>query len=220
MDNTLIEEVTSSKSLKVLRTVNKKLPKKFHEHTHILYDIRTLFGDKEITYLEIGSYIGSSASLILRHEYPSNIICIDPLNLNKKDYNGSKGQPNTLKDVLEENNIYERVVNVYKKYSNDKKLLEKMKDVKIDILFVDGGNTYKDIINDWNNYNPLVNTGGFIIFNNYLDNNTPDIKLAVDHIVKSLPENIFKVIGSIPNIQSALPIIHEDNNMFIIYKHC
>jgi hypothetical protein len=49
----------------------------FHKHTHILYDIRTEFGDKPITYLEIGSYAGASISLIASHKYPTNCFTLD-----------------------------------------------------------------------------------------------------------------------------------------------
>ena len=78
--------------------VNNSISEKhFHEFTHILYDIRTLLGNKSnINYLEIGSYIGSSASLVLRHPFLTKVYCIDPLNLNKNHYNNSKKRNDEL----------------------------------------------------------------------------------------------------------------------------
>ena len=80
----LINLISHSNSIEILREINKNFPEsKFHEFTHILYDLITYLKKKEINYLEIGSYIGSSASLILQHKTKTNIYCIDPLNLNK-----------------------------------------------------------------------------------------------------------------------------------------
>jgi len=106
MQNNLISIIKTSNSLKILDDINSNLTKHFHTHTHILYDIRTLLGDDIINYLEIGSYIGSSASLIMRHPYKSNIYCVDPLNLNPSHYNGRMNQKDTLLYNLNINNIY------------------------------------------------------------------------------------------------------------------
>ena len=60
--NTLINEIETSDSLSILKQVNEKISeRKFHEFTHILYDLRTLLGNEKKNYLEIGSYVGSSS---------------------------------------------------------------------------------------------------------------------------------------------------------------
>lgn len=87
----------SGVSLKKLRDVNLKIKeRKFHEFTYILHDIRTLLGDEEKNYLEIGSYVGSSASLMLQHEFKTNILCVDPCVLHPSHFNGSLSQSDTL----------------------------------------------------------------------------------------------------------------------------
>jgi predicted O-methyltransferase YrrM len=87
----------SRESLNILRDVNSHIKlKKFHEWTHILYGIRTIMGSDIKTYMEIGSYVGSSASLILRNPFPTNVICIDPCNLPPSHYGGTKSQDETL----------------------------------------------------------------------------------------------------------------------------
>ena len=119
----------SQESLNILRDVNSRNKlKKFHEWTHILYGIRTLMGPEIKTYMEIGSYIGSSASLVLRNPFPSNIICIDPCNLHPSHYGGSLSQDEILLHNIKDNNIHNYGVKLYKKYSNDPILLKHFKD--------------------------------------------------------------------------------------------
>lgn len=223
MINKIIEEVSKSNSLEILRKINKIIPERnFHEYTHILYDLRTILGEKKIiNYLEIGSYVGSSSSLILHHNFKSNIYCIDPLNLNPKHYNGRFSQEDTLNKNLKNNNINNNKIVIYKNLSNDKNLLNKIKDLKIDILFIDGCHKYQSVINDFNNYKDKVNKGGFIVFDDYLDYQySPEVKKAVDYILENFKIDEYEIIGSIKNIQNALMlgITNNYSNEFILYK--
>jgi len=213
--------IKKSNSIDILRKVNNTFNnRKFHEFTHILYDIRTLLGEQQKTYLEIGSYVGSSASLILQHKFPTKIICIDPLVLPPKHFNGSKSQELTLKENINKNNINSYEVIIHKNYSNDKLLLEKLKNIKVDILFIDGDHRYISVIEDWNNYKDLVVSGGYIVFDDYLDKKySPQVKTAVDDIVSKIDKNKYEIIGSLPNYQNAYAKnIKEFSNEFIIKK--
>ena len=221
MVETIEKEVSNSKSLQKLREINKNIPERsFHEFTHILYDLRTIIGDKEINYLEIGSYVGSSSSLLLHHPFKTNIFCVDPLNLEMSHYNGTLNQEETLIKNLNNNNIYNNKIVIYKNLSDNKILLDKIKNLKIDILFIDGCHKYNSVINDFNNYNNKVNKGGFIVFDDYLDKtHSPDVKKAVDYIIKNYNMSSYKIIGSIKNIKNAKSIIHKKySNEFVLYK--
>ena len=221
MINKVIEEVSKSNSLNILRNINEKiLERKFHEHTYILYDLRTILGKENKNYLEIGSYIGSSSSLLLQHEYSTNIYCVDPLNLKPNHYNGVLNQEETLKKNLNNNNIHNNHIKIYKNFSNDKKLLTEIKDLKIDILFIDGCHKYQSVINDFNNYKDKVNKGGFIVFDDYLDYKySSEVKKAVDFIVNNYDLKEFEIIGSIKNIQNGKIYYKESKmNEFILYK--
>jgi len=217
----------NSNSLNVLETTNKSITGRiFHKHTYILYDIRTLLGTNLKTYLEIGSYIGSSASLMLNHPYETNIICVEPCVLDKSHYGGIIDQYHTLEKTLQINNKNNYSFSIEKNFSHDIKLLTKFKtyNLKIDILFIDGGHDYDDVIQDWNNYKDFVNPGGFIIFDDYCDKTySPEVKPAVDDIVKNLNTDSYEIIGSIDNIhnlnQGDLTYKYPNNiNEFIIYK--
>lgn len=190
----------SRESLNILRDVNSHIKlKKFHEWTHILYGIRTIMGSDIKTYMEIGSYVGSSASLILRNPFPTNVICIDPCNLPPSHYGGTKSQDETLLHNIKNNNIHNYNIKLCKKYSNDKILLKQFNDTntKVDILFIDGAHDYNGVINDWKNYNGFVNSGGYIIFDDYNDYEySPEVKPAVDEIVKHIDRTVYEIIGS------------------------
>jgi hypothetical protein len=219
----LIEIIKSSDSLNILREINSNIgERKFHEFTHILYDIRTYLGNKEKTYLEIGSYVGSSASLMLNHPFKTKVICIDPLCLDKKHYKGTKNQEQTLKDNLSKNNIHSYEIEIHKKLSTDKKLIDefKFKKLEIDILFIDGDHSREAVFWDWENYEPFIKQGGFIVFDDYLDFNwCPQVHGAVNDIVNKLDTTKYEIIGSIPNFKKAYSMeLKKNSNEFIIKK--
>ena len=218
----------SQESLDLLRDVNKNIKlKHFHEWTHILYGIRTMLGAEIKTYMEIGSYIGSSASLIAINPYPTNIICIDPCNLPPSHYGGTISQGETLFNNIKNNNIHNYNIKLCKNYSNDPILLKHFKDTntKVDILFIDGAHDYNGVINDWKNYNGFVNSGGYIVFDDYNDHKySPEVKPAVDEIMKHIDPNAYEIIGSPKNTLDDTSIGYNNtyglkySNEFIVYK--
>lgn len=217
----IIDLIKESNSLELLRKINNNLipKKKFHEHTHILYDIRTLLGSSPKNYVEIGSYIGSSASLLLNHKYETNIICIDPLNLNKSHYGGILNQYTTLKNNLDRNNINNYLYKIYSNFSSDISILNIFKDInlEIDILFIDGNHCFKNVLDDFNNYKDFVVSGGYIIFDDYLDKkHSPEVKKAVDFLIEKLDKK-YKIIGCVPNLRGANPLFKYSNE-FILQK--
>ena len=218
----------SRESLYLLRDINKNINlKHFHEWTHILYGIRTMLGSEIKTYMEIGSYVGSSASLVLRNPFPTNIICIDPCSLPPSHYGGVISQGETLFNNIKNNNIHNYNIKLCKKYSNDPMLLKHFKDTntKVDILFIDGAHDYNSVINDWRNYNGFVNSGGYIIFDDYNDYKySPEVKPAVDEIMKNIDRTVYEIIGSPKNTLDDTSVGYNNtyglkySNEFIVYK--
>ena len=129
-------------SLSILREINKRIKERnFHEQTHVLYDIANTMESDKLTYCEIGSYVGSSASLMLENKKINKVFCIDPLILSRTHFNGAKDQEQTLRDNLSE---YEQSrYSIFKNYSGDSTVLNffKKNNIKIDILFIDGDHT-------------------------------------------------------------------------------
>jgi cephalosporin hydroxylase len=91
----------------------------------------------------------------------------------------------------------------------------------VDILFIDGDHKYQAVVDDFSNYQNLVNNGGYIVFDDYLDKvHSPDVYFAVNDIINSLDNEKYEIIGSLsyellkktnrPQLQSS--------NEFIIKK--
>jgi predicted O-methyltransferase YrrM len=186
-----------------------------HHNYHILYDIRTLMGPEKKIYTEIGTYCGGSCCLMLQHKYDTEINCIDCFTIAKQEARFNQN--------LKKFNIHNKKVNVYKNYSTDTDLLEKLdtQNFKTDILFIDGGHDYHTVMSDFKNYNKYVNVNGYIVFDDYLDYKcSPEVKKAVDEIVSTLDPKCYEIIGCLPNVKRSFVFynIGPNLNEFIIKK--
>jgi cephalosporin hydroxylase len=186
--------------------------KTFHFHTHILYDIRTSLGNEEKTYLEIGSFAGGSMSLMSSHPYKT--LC----------YSVDLGYPISKEIVIKNVNKFKTNENFFEYFQGNSQDDEVIKSVKskinkVDILFIDGDHTKNGVFSDFNNYSNLVINGGYIAFDDYLDNQfSPEVKSSVDEIVSKLNLNEFKIIGSI-KYDFIKEFTHFDSNsIFLIQK--
>jgi len=203
----------TEESLNIVENLSKTV-QTFHHHYHILYDIANqYYGDKNITYVEIGAYAGGSASLMM-HRNNTKIISIDI---------GDPIDPQITIDNVKSNNKYE---NFYRyihgnsqKDSTINHLIELLDGDKIDILFIDGDHSYDGVVEDFNNYVGFVNDGGFIVFDDYNDHwFSPEVKIAVNDILTKLDLSKYVVIGSVENKYSARPIELSENNCFVLRK--
>ncbi|WP_163649443.1 glycosyltransferase [Modicisalibacter sp. 'Wilcox'] len=218
--------IRESNSLEILKKIQVHIPeRKFHDHIHILHDIRTLINKREANYVEIGSYVGHSASLMLSHDLKTKVYCIDPLSLPKNHYQGDLSQEQTLiKNLSKHAGEY----TIIKEESCDSKALAYLEEqgIAIDILFIDGDHTYSSVIRDFSTYEKLVADGGFIVFDDYWDkNHSPDVYFAVNDIVEKIKNNRlpYEIIGSLANYQSANPVYDHGErtgliNEFILRK--
>ena len=124
--------------------------------------------------------------------YPVKFIGIDPLDgyYIQNAIHGSKvdkySQTEVSKTVLERNlkkfttdGSYE----IWQGYSTDKSIVEKIKDKKISVLFIDGDHTYEGIKFDLLEYSKYVTDGGYIIIDNYNDMAWPEVKLFCDEFL-------------------------------------
>lgn len=184
----------------------------FHKHTHILYDIRTEFGDKPITYLEIGSYAGASISLISSHKYPTNCFTLDlgtPISpdivkRNVSNFKNEQSSFNYLQGNSQDINIINHVKNEIK---------------EIDILFIDGDHSRNGVFEDFNNYSSLVKNGGYIAFDDYLDHQySPEVHGAVNDIVLNLNPDEYDIIGALTYDLLKNFTNLENNNIFLLKK--
>lgn len=50
-------------------------------------------------------------------------------------------------------------------------------------MFIDGDHSYAGVVRDWANYGPMLEPGGFVLFDNYQDASWPEVAKAVDEII-------------------------------------
>lgn len=210
----LIEKSNSSKIVKNIS--NEMNGKTFHHHYHILYDIRTLLGNEKKIYTEIGTYCGGSLSLMLQHEYETEMHCIDPLH-------AIQNQQDIVEANVEKFNIHKYKVNIHSKFSTDFDFISYLKSInfKTDILFIDGDHSFNVVISDFNLFKEFVNPGGYIVFDDYFDYvYSPEVRGAVDSIVQNIDKSEYTIIGTMPNIQNAYDILNLTMlNEYILKKN-
>jgi cephalosporin hydroxylase len=95
----------------------------------------------------------------------------------------------------------------------------------IDLLFIDGDHTRKGVTSDFEMYFPLVNAGGYIVFDDYLpfryNNKDRQCPRAINDLVKKY-ENNLQVIGLIDDLVECNKIRNrkQDKNIsFIVIKN-
>ena len=81
-------------------------------------------------------------------------------------------------------------IKLYKGYTNN--TLHKVKNVKADFIFIDGGHTVKTIKSDWKNSIKFTKKNTVIIFDDYyVDDKKLIKKFGCNLIIKSIPKKIF-----------------------------
>jgi len=195
----IINEIKLSDSDKLVKYISDNMyGKTFHHHYHILYDLRTLLGNTKKIYTEIGTYCGASACLLLQHDFPTEINCIDPLHV-------LHNQEQILNQNILKFNKHKYDTHIHKKFSTDNTLLNYLNSInfKTDILFIDGDHSKAGVIFDFENYKNFVNPGGYIIFDDYEDfQYSPEVRIAVDEIVLNNDNTTFKIIGTFKKIKN------------------
>ena len=172
-----------------------------HNNHHITLYIKDYIMKEDCkTYLEIGSHYGHSLSNILHSQYPSKYMAVDIF----KPW--ADGKIADMKGCVEKNaamfNSNNHEVNVYQGSSHDQSTLSAVKDYfpeGIDMLFIDGDHSYKGIATDFDLYFPLVNPGGYIIFDDYLPLANREAPKAIDDI-RNKYKNEINDIGLIDDV--------------------
>lgn len=78
----------------------------------------------------------------------------------------------------------------------------------IDFLFIDGGHTYSEVVDDWRMYSPMVRKGGIIAFHDVIPHPNPIVQ--ADQFWKDLKES--KIYNK---TEEFFENIHENINMGI-----
>ena len=128
----------------------------------LIKHINTHSSTKEMTMVEIGSYIGEST--IIFAKYFKKVIAIDPF---INDYDPNDICVKWYADF--EDSVYNKFLETVQGYDNIKFIRKTSDDAfldltqeKIDFVYIDGMHTYDQCLKDITNYRQIVKEGGFV----------------------------------------------------------
>lgn len=131
--------------------VNQKIQQRKHEWLNFIYMLNEKAPIQDA--LEIGCYDGGSTVGISR--FCKNLTTIDA---NMMRFNRSVIDEKCNYEYIGDNSFSASVKEqIYKKYK------------KLDLLFLDGDHTYEGVKKDYENFSPLVKSGGIIAFHDIVD---------------------------------------------------
>ena len=213
LENNNFFTITENSIKKVNYIIDNMENKSFHNHYHILYDICESLDHNNISYLEIGTFAGGSASLVSTNSKVKNVYSIDlgsPINKEIPIRNVNKFKNKQCSyEYFQGSSFDENLISLVKKTVKS-----------VDILFIDGDHSYEGVLNDFKNFSDLVKPGGYIVFDDYMDNiYSPKVKGAVDYIVLELLNNEYEIIGSLVYPELSLTNIDKpSSNEFVLKK--
>ncbi len=162
---------------------------RFHEHYFILHYLIDQL-DRDVRYLEVGLWDGASFCYVAQHPKVKEVYGIDI----------------KVRELLYKNlDKYQINAGIFQTNSNDKSILELIKG-KFDLIFIDGSHNYFDVIKDYTVYKELVEVGGYLVFDDYMDKFSPDVKKAVDYMRNIDNFKGFEIIGS---LEQHIPIYYD-----------
>lgn len=169
------------------------------------YDVALRFpSNRQYAHVEIGVLFGGSVLaklfVLRRLNVKQSIIAIDPF----EAYYQEEKDLLTGVEVTEQNfieNIQKfgfdnELVRIVRKYSTDEEPKRVLSKYKIISLMIDGDHTYEGIRSDWEGYSDLVESGGYVIFDDYEDPAWPDVTRFVNELIGSEPQG-WKILGKL-----------------------
>jgi len=152
--------------------------------------------------LEIGALYGINLAIlynqcVTRFE-STKVICLDP-------FDGYYGKPvdavlNTpinpqaFHRNMRLGNVPPDAYRLIRHYSTDAAAIEAVRQERVTLLIIDGDHSYDGVKFDYENYFPFLESGGYVIFDDYDAKEWPDVKRFVDHVVKN--DSSCEFIGS------------------------
>ncbi len=203
-----------SKSLNIVREIKSSGVHTFHEHHHILFDLAEFFGNSKINYVEIGCFEGASACLMM-HRPNTNIFSIDL---------GVPRDPKIAKENVSKFNKYGNKYTYIKGRSVDPEVLKililLLDGAGIDLLFIDGGHKYNEVIMDFLIYSGLVNKNGYIVFDDMISPTCPDVPKGINFLKVHGAFKSYMLLEDNKNIVGAdfKGEIFKVSNEFVIQK--
>ena len=191
--------------------------KRIHHNYHhiVLYVKDYIMKERCKNYFEIGTHFGHSLCSILQSKYRSKIVSCDRFCVGDGIAPDCRVEDveQLANDNMKKFNIHGYDCKIFRGNSHSNEMHLKVKDEfldGIDLLFIDGDHSYNGVTLDFEKYFGLVNSGGYIIFDDYLPlmigDKHRECPIAVNHLVDKYRDQL-EVTGLV-----------NDNIDFIVVK--
>lgn len=153
--------------------------------------------------MEIGALYGVSLAILYNHAITrfsdTKVACLDPFD----GYYGHAldavlNQPvNDLTFIRNMTlaNIPKADYSIIKHYSTAPEALEAARSLPFNLLIIDGDHSFDGVKYDFDNYFPLLQPGGYVIFDDYNAKEWPGVQHFIDEELRKAPD--FEYLGFI-----------------------
>lgn len=134
------------------------------------------------SYLEIGVHNGASMSYVVSQDKkPINCYGIDLFSKAGLHYTKDNLSLDQTLSNITKNNLSHSTINLIEGNSRDNNIINCVKDLELDLLFIDGNHSLKGVKSDFDNYAKLVKPNGIIVFDDY-NQKWPGVVNFVDNL--------------------------------------
>ena len=193
----LTKKIDSIKDLVPFQMDRKEIS--FHSDVKLLGYISKILSEMEGDILEIGVWKGKSLFFMEMYSKIGKVIGIDPCVFENQAF-----EIDFFKDALKSNII------LIKNFSEASfpELLGITS--KLKLVHIDGGHLQNNVIWDFMLYSPLIIQGGYLIFDDYSDQEfSPEVKFTVELLKENYLLDGFELIGVLPEFSNSFVLLKK-----------
>jgi cephalosporin hydroxylase len=138
-----------------------------HDYAHLITVLRRMLPSRLVCYLEVGGVgVGARSLLMSRQQLPTASISVDTLS-----EPGQRDEAIELKMLLQGNGHIDWVEQDSTSAAPVVRelLRAKYRQMKVDILYLNGNRSMAALLADFDDYAPMVAAGGYIVFDEFMD---------------------------------------------------
>jgi cephalosporin hydroxylase len=192
----------AAKSIQIERTCVGRLATTVQDAIARQLVAESVSGEK-ICILEIGALYGVSLAILYNNAITRfaqvKVVCLDPFDgYYGKALDALLNQPvNDLTFIrnMRLANVPESDYQVIKHYSTTPEAFAAAKDLAINLLVIDGDHSYEGVKYDFDTYFPLLQPGGYVVFDDYNAKEWPGVQQFIDKDLQAAPD--FEYLGAI-----------------------
>ncbi len=173
--------------------------------------------NQKICILEIGALYGVNLSILYNHMVTRSkkvkVVCLDPFDgFYSKATDPVLNNPvnkSTFVRNMQISNVPKNDYQIIKQYSTSPKAIETVKQNTINCIIIDGDHSYDGVKFDFENYFPLLEVGGYVIFDDYNAKEWPGVQKFIDEDLLTYSD--FNFLGAISRTAVGRKKINKDS---------